>query len=39
MKKGKIQGATEMKETAARQQARKVGGIWVDPMSFPILTE
>ena len=26
-------------DTAAGPRARKVGGIWVDPMSFPALTD
>lgn len=39
MKVKQIQTATKMTEITTRHKARKVGGIWVDPMSFPILTE
>ncbi len=33
-----INRASKSKEITAGHKARKVGGIWVDPMSFPTLT-
>ena len=34
-----IHTAIKRTEITTRHKARKVGGIWVDPVSFPILTE
>jgi len=31
--------AADKAKTKKDRQAKKVGGIWVDPMSFPALTE
>jgi len=34
-----IHTAIKRKEIPTGHKAKKVGGIWVDPMSFPTLTE
>ena len=39
MKMKRIHTAIKRTEIATRHKAMKVGGIWVDPMNFPTLTE
>ncbi len=39
MKRKRLQTEKEGGGAAAVPRARKVGGIWVDPMSFPALTD
>ena len=39
MKMKRIHTAIKRTEIATGHKAMKVGGIWVDPMNFPTLTE